>query len=80
MASISGSTNSASSIRGYGGLASGLDRDSLIEGMTASTKAKIAKQQKGRQSLLWKQEAYQSISSKLVEFSKKYVCVRIYLA
>lgn len=72
MASISGSTNSASSIRGYGGLASGLDRDSLIEGMTASTKAKIAKQQKGRQSLLWKQEAYQSISSKLVEFSKKY--------
>lgn len=72
MASVSSSTSSASSIRGYGGLVSGLDRDSLIEGMTASTRAKIAKQQKGRQSLLWKQEAYQSISSKLVEFSKKY--------
>ena len=64
--------SSASSIRGYGGLASGLDRDTLIEGMTASTKAKIAKQQKKKQTYLWTQEAYRSISSKLVEFSKKY--------
>lgn len=72
MASISGSTNSASSIRGYGGLASGLDRDSLIEGMTAATRAKIAKQKQSRQTLLWKQGAYQSVSSKLVEFADKY--------
>ncbi|GLB29132.1 flagellar hook-associated protein 2 [Lacrimispora amygdalina] len=64
--------STASSIRGYGGLASGLDRDTLIEGMTASTKAKIAKQQKKKQTYAWKQEAYRSISSKLVEFSKKY--------
>lgn len=63
---------SASSIRGYGGLASGLDRDTLIEGMTASTKAKIAKQQKKKQTYAWTQESYRSISSKLVEFSKKY--------
>jgi len=68
--SIKNST--ASSIRGYGGLASGLDRDTLIEGMTASTKAKIAKQQKKKQTYGWQQEAYRSISSKLVEFSKKY--------
>lgn len=74
MASVSTTNkiNSASTVRGYGGLASGLDRDSLIEGMTASTRAKIAKQNKSRQTTLWKQEAYQSISSKLVEFSKKY--------
>lgn len=74
MASVSTTNkmNMASSIRGYGGLASGLDRDSLIEGMTASTRAKIAKQKQGRQTLLWKQEAYQSVSSKLVEFAKKY--------
>ena len=64
--------SSASSLRGYGGLASGLDRDTLIEGMTASTKAKIAKQQKKKQTYGWQQEAYRSISSKLVEFSKKY--------
>lgn len=74
MASVSTTNkiNSASTLRGYGGLASGLDRDSLIEGMTAATRAKIAKQKQGRQTLLWKQEGYQSISSKLVEFSKKY--------
>lgn len=64
--------SSASSIRGYGGLASGLDRDTLIEGMTASTKAKIAKQQKKKQTYSWTQEAYRSVSSKLVEFSQKY--------
>ena len=46
MASIANSTNSVSSIRGYGGLVSGLDRDSLIQGMTSATRAKIAKQQK----------------------------------
>ncbi len=64
--------SSTSSLRGYGGLASGLDRDTLIEGMTASTKAKIAKQQKKKQTYAWQQEANRSISSKLVEFSKKY--------
>ncbi len=72
MASIANSTNSVSSIRGYGGLVSGLDRDSLIQGMTSATRAKIAKQQKQVQTYLWKQEAYRSVSSKLVEFSQKY--------
>lgn len=75
MASVYNSvTNSSysSSIQGFGGLASGLDRDSLIEGMTAATRAKIAKQQKSKQTLQWKQDAYRSISSKLIEFSKKY--------
>ncbi len=75
MASVSTTNkiNAASTVRGYGGLASGLDRDSLIEGMTAATRAKIAKQSKTRQTTLWKQEAYQSVSSKLVEFSRKYM-------
>ena len=72
MASISSSVSSVSSIRGYGGLVSGLDRDSLIQGMTSATRAKIAKQQKQKQTYLWKQEAYRSVSSKLVEFSQKY--------
>ena len=72
MASISSSVSSVSSIRGYGGLVSGLDRDGLIQGMTSATRAKIAKQQKQKQTYVWKQEAYRSISSKLVEFSQKY--------
>jgi len=66
------SNSLSSSVRGYGGLASGLDRDSLIEGMTAATRAKIAKQEKSKQTLQWKQDAYRSISSMLIEFSKKY--------
>ena len=77
MASLSSSTNigasSASSIRGYGGLASGLDRDSLIESMTAPTRSKIAKQKQKKQTYLWQQEAYRSVSSSLVEFSQKYM-------
>lgn len=76
MASLSSSTNissSSSTIRGYGGLASGLDRDSLIESMTAGTRSKIAKQQQKKQTYTWQQEAYRSISSPLVEFAQKYM-------
>lgn len=76
MASYTGSTISgidAAGIKGYGGLASGMDRDKLIEGMTVSTRTKIAKQQIAKQSYQWKQDALRSISSKLVEFSQKYM-------
>ncbi len=66
-------TNSASSIRGYGGLASGLDRDSLIESMTAGTTSKIYKQQQAKQKLEWKQTALRGITEKLYQFSQKYM-------
>ncbi|MEF9941584.1 MAG: flagellar filament capping protein FliD [Lachnospiraceae bacterium] len=73
MAGINGSTGlGTSGIRGYGGLASGLDRDALIEKMTLGTKTKISVQKQKRQSKLWQQEAYRSISSKLIAFSQKY--------
>lgn len=70
---LSSSTSSSiSSIRGYGGLASGLDRDSLIESMTYATTAKIQAQKQKQQKLQWQQTAIQGISSKLIEFSQKY--------
>lgn len=72
-ATSSSSSSSTSGLQGYGGLASGLDRDSLIEAMTTGTRSKIAKQKQKIQSLKWKQEAYQSISSKLIEFSSNYL-------
>lgn len=73
MATVGGLTTSTStSIRGYGGLASGLDRDTLIEGMTSGTTSKITQQQKKQQQLEWKQAAIQSITSKLLDFSNKY--------
>ena len=53
MATVGGlSTSTSSSIRGYGGLASGLDRDSLIEGMTMGTTNKITQQQQDRKSVV----------------------------
>lgn len=70
--SSTSSTSSTSSIRGYGGLASGLDTDSLIESMTYATRAKIAKQKQKVQSYEWKQEATRSISDKLVTLSRSY--------
>lgn len=66
------SSSTTSSIRGYGGLASGLDRDSLIEGMTYGTTSKITVQQQKKQQLEWKQSAVRSISNMMVNFANKY--------
>ena len=73
ISSLSASTNSAmSSLRGYGGLASGLDRDELIEGMTSGTQTKISKQEQKKTKLEWQQEAYRNISDKMIAFASKY--------
>lgn len=66
------STSTSTSIRGYGGLASGLDRDELIKGMTMGTTNKITQQEQKKQQLQWKQEAVQSISSTMIDFHSKY--------
>lgn len=66
------SSSTASSIRGYGGLASGLDRDSLIESMTYATTAKIQAQKQKQQKLQWTQTSIRGISDKLIQFSQKY--------
>lgn len=76
MASISSvnSTGSSltSSIRGFGGLASSLDRDTLIEQFTAGTRSKIAQQKQKQQKLQWTQEAIRGISDKIYDFSSKF--------
>ncbi len=81
MASISnimGSSSSTSSIYGsrntniISGLASGMDTESIIEGMVQSYQQKIISLQQSKTKLQWQQSAYQSISDKLVEFSRKY--------
>lgn len=70
---IGGLSNSTvNSIRGYGGLASGLDRDTLIESMTYGTTSKITAQQKKKTQLEWKQSAVQSITNLMVSFANKY--------
>ena len=73
MSTIGGlSTSTSGSIRGYGGLASGLDRDSLIEGMTYGTTSKITQQKQKKTQLEWKQAAIRSISDLMISFAGKY--------
>ena len=82
MASISslmGGTSSSSSIYGsrnaniISGLGSGLDTESMIEGLVQSYQQKITGLQQDRTKVQWKQEAYQSVSDKMVEFYRTYM-------
>lgn len=57
---------------GYKGIASGLDIDTIIDGMTAATRGKIAKQLQRKQIFQWRMDAYRSVSNKLIDFAKKY--------
>ena len=81
MASISSLMSSGSSSSIYGsrnsniisGLASGMDTGAMIEGMVQGYQQKITQLGQDRTMLQWQQSAYQSISDKLVEFSRKYM-------
>ncbi len=72
-------SSSANSIYGsrnaniISGLASGLDTESMIQGLVDSYQQKITKLTQNRTKLLWQQEAYQSVSNKLVEFYRNYM-------
>ncbi len=72
MASIDALTSSTSTIRGYGGLASGLDRDTLIEQLTSGTQAKIDKANQQKTKLEWEQEAIRTITDMIYDFTQKY--------
>lgn len=81
MTSISSLSSNSSTSSLYGtrnsniisGLASGMDTESMIEGMVQGYQQKITSLQQNRTLLQWQQNAYQSISNKLVEFSRKYM-------
>lgn len=74
MASVSGATSSLgnTSLRGYGGMSSGIDRDAIIEQMTKATNTKITKQKNSMTTLSWKQEAYQKVSGKMLDLQDNY--------
>ncbi len=54
------------------GLASGLDTETIVEGLTESYKTKINEAEQQKQILAWKQEYYQGITSNLYDFQQKY--------
>ncbi len=79
MTSISSLSSSASSSI-YGsrstniisGLASGMDTEAMIENAVSGYQTKIIQLQQQQTVLSWEQEAYRSISDKLVDLSRKY--------
>lgn len=75
MASVSGATSSLgnTALRGFGGLASGIDRDTLIEQLTSGTSSKITKQKMAMTKLTWKQEAFRSISGKILDLQDNFL-------
>ena len=78
MASITSLMGSSSSTSIYGnsntisGLASGMDTESMIENAVSGIKEKLEGYNKDRQKLEWEQDAYRSITDKLIAFSDKF--------
>ncbi len=72
MSILSTSIYGSSTGKGVGGLLSGLDTDDLVKQMTAGTRRKIDRQYQSKQKLLYRQEAYREVSTKLLAFSNKY--------
>jgi flagellar capping protein FliD len=68
----SGTQTSAASSKGFSGMASGVDTESIVEGMLASIQTRINKQDQQKQTLTWKQEMYRSIIDKVNTFQSKY--------
>jgi flagellar hook-associated protein 2 len=73
MSTLSTSLYGSSSSKGFGGLVSGLDTDDLVNQMLAGTKSRINKAYQSKQKLLYRQQAYREVSSKLVSFNNKYL-------
>lgn len=79
MASLSSTSSVSSSsslgntsLRGFGGLMSGIDRDSIIEQMTLGETTKINNVKNDITKLGWKQEAYRALSDQIIDITDKY--------
>ena len=65
-------TNSAYSSAGFSGMASGIDTESLVKSMLSGIQSKIDKQNQQKQQLLWKQDMYRDVITKINSFQDKY--------
>ena len=76
-------TNAAYSSKGFSGLASGIDTESLVQSMLSGIQNKIDKQTQNQKTLEYKQEAYRSVIKDINEFQSKYLnltspsCIRL---
>ncbi len=62
--------------KGLSGLASGMDTDEMIKGMTLRTRTKIAKQKQNKQMLSWQGDAMRNITDKLGKLSENFMTFR----
>jgi len=72
MSTTSSIYGSGVSSKRVNGLMSGLDTDELVKQMSYATQTKINKQFQAQQKLVYKQDAFRDVISKLVKFSDKY--------
>lgn len=66
-------TNYAYSSSGMSGMVSGMDTESLVKSMLSGLQTKIDTQNQQKQQLLWKQEMYRDVISKINTFQSKYL-------
>ena len=71
-AASSSYVNNASSNKGFSGLASGVDTESMVEQLLSGTQSKIDKQQGIKQQLEWKQEIYRDLITQINAFQTKF--------
>lgn len=71
-AASSSYVNKASSNKGFSGLASGVDTESMVEQLLSGTQQKIDKQNALKQQLEWKQEIYRDLISQINSFQTKF--------
>ena len=62
----------ASSNKGFSGLVSGMDTESMVESMLSGTQSKIDKQTGLKQQLEWKQEIYRDIITQINDFQSRF--------
>lgn len=70
---ISGSNSIYGTRNVLSGLASGMDTESMIENAISAYKSKIATLNQNRTKVVWQQEAYRSMISKMSSFLTKYM-------
>ena len=76
MASSVSSTSSSignTALRGFGGLASGLDRDALVEAMTQRTHTRVTEKEADITKLKWKQDAYRNLTDQILDMEDNFL-------
>jgi len=70
--SVSIGASSISTYNRLSGYVSGLDTETLVDGLTQNEKNRVIQAEREKQLLIWKRDAYREVINKLSDFYKKY--------